>query len=274
MRINVVFGSTSDSKIAEALVNDLRSQIPELTIINEVCSAHREPERLREMIKTHPCDLWIAGAGLAAHLPGVVASQTTTPVIGIACGGVLEGHDSLLSILQMPKGVPVLTSGIEKTDSIVKFVKWYHANRAQPPVFRIHAPSWAERMTHQLQEPLEKLDWEFVKHSPDVDHPPSMFSLVLADLFAPPGSADSPEGLEQLLPGAKTGIWLGVPVFAEPPYKGDLRSIGRLLEAGGLWVGVNNITNLQLSLLQLWPTSSKSRDLLNQLRGGQTHSVR
>lgn len=273
MRINVVFGSTSDSKIADALVNDLQSQIPDVQIMNEVCSAHREPERLRKLIQTQPCDLWIAGAGLAAHLPGVVASQTTTPVIGIPCGGVLEGYDSLLSILQMPKGVPVLTCGIEKTNSVVRFVKWYQSTLAQPPIFRIHAPAWAEKMAKQLSEPLEQIEWGFVAHTPDVDHPPSVFSLVLADLFASP-SPESREGAAELLPGSKQGIWLGVPVFAQPPYQGDLRAIGRLLDAGGLWLGVNNVTNLQLSLLQLWPNSTKARDLMNQLRGGQAQSVR
>src|SRR5437870_1922412 len=137
MRINVDFGSQSDKDVYEPLGKQLEA-IGGLKIKMDVCSAHREPHRMRSLIKDNPCDLYIEIAGLSAHLPGVIASQTTTPVIGIPCTDILQGQDALLSILQMPKGVPVLTSGVEKIDSVVRFIKWYAANRGQPPIFRLH----------------------------------------------------------------------------------------------------------------------------------------
>ena len=80
-------------------------------------SAHRSPELLAEILhklETGGTEVIIAGAGLAAHLPGVIASQTLLPVIGVPIGsGGLGGLDALLSIVQMPKPVPVATVGID-----------------------------------------------------------------------------------------------------------------------------------------------------------------
>ncbi|MDU1855753.1 MAG: 5-(carboxyamino)imidazole ribonucleotide mutase [Clostridium baratii] len=83
-----------------------------------ILSAHRVPEKLTETLKEieeDGCEVIIAGAGLAAHLPGVIASQTTLPVIGVPVKAALEGMDALLSIVQMPKGIPVATVGINNS---------------------------------------------------------------------------------------------------------------------------------------------------------------
>lgn len=83
-----------------------------------VLSAHRVPERLSETLKKaeeNGCEVVIAGAGLAAHLPGVIASQTTMPVIGVPIKGAVEGLDALFSIVQMPKSIPVATVGINNS---------------------------------------------------------------------------------------------------------------------------------------------------------------
>lgn len=273
MRINVVFGSKSDNAVFEPLVDQLK-QIDGVRVHFDVCSAHREPERLRRLIQDHPCDLYVAGAGLAAHLPGVIASQTNTAVIGVPCDDILQGYDALLSTLQMPKGVPVLTSGVSKINSVVSFVKWYARNRENVPTFRIHAPSWAGDLVSKLTDPLQEIGWDFVSHSPDVDHPPGLFSLVLADLFLPPPSPDSTRGAGEMLPGSKLGIWLGVPVFASAKYTGDLQILGQLTEHGGLWVGINNVINLQITLLQLWAIGAREQELLRKLREGEKQSVR
>jgi len=83
-----------------------------------ICSAHRDPERLRESVKV--CEkegavVYIAVAGLAAHLPGVIASMTIKPVIGVPIDAALGGLDSLLSIVQMPPGVPVAAVGVDNS---------------------------------------------------------------------------------------------------------------------------------------------------------------
>lgn len=82
----------------------------------QVCSAHRAPERLKELVQEAEAggtQVFICGAGLAAALPGAVASHTPRPVIGLPlASGALNGLDSLYSIVQMPPGVPVATVGI------------------------------------------------------------------------------------------------------------------------------------------------------------------
>jgi 5-(carboxyamino)imidazole ribonucleotide mutase len=83
----------------------------------DISSAHRHPEKTSSYAKearSRGIEVIIAAAGLAAHLPGVIASHTTLPVIGIPLnGGSLLGMDALLSMVQMPKGVPVATVGID-----------------------------------------------------------------------------------------------------------------------------------------------------------------
>jgi len=78
-----------------------------------VISAHRNPERLASYVKNSDADIYICVAGLAAALPGAVAAQTVKPVIGVPKDVKLGGLDSLLSIVQMPTGVPVATVAID-----------------------------------------------------------------------------------------------------------------------------------------------------------------
>jgi phosphoribosylaminoimidazole carboxylase PurE protein len=83
----------------------------------EAMSAHRQPERVHEYVTTaeeRGLKVIIAAAGKAAHLPGVVAALTTLPIVGVPLsGGMMDGLDSLLSIVQMPSGVPVATVGTD-----------------------------------------------------------------------------------------------------------------------------------------------------------------
>lgn len=110
--IGIIMGSQSDLKVmkeAAAFLEDLK--IPfELTVV----SAHRTPERMMEYgttARSRGLKVIIAGAGGAAHLPGMVASLTSLPVIGVPIhsSNSIDGWDSILSILQMPSGVPVAT---------------------------------------------------------------------------------------------------------------------------------------------------------------------
>jgi 5-(carboxyamino)imidazole ribonucleotide mutase len=113
LKVAVLAGSKSDAELVEKAVNTL-SRFG-IEAISAFISAHRQPEKLEAFIKEHDAEVfcYIAIAGLAAHLPGVVASKTIKPVIGVPGGGAIGGLDSLLSIVQMPKGVPVATVGIK-----------------------------------------------------------------------------------------------------------------------------------------------------------------
>ena len=113
--VAVIMGSKSDWDTMRAASETLA----EFGIAHEcrVLSAHRTPDQLTEFITSaqqRGCEIFIAGAGGAAHLAGVIASQTLRPVLGVPIDSKLQGLDSLLSIVQMPAGIPVATFAIGK----------------------------------------------------------------------------------------------------------------------------------------------------------------
>ena len=113
--VGIIMGSDSDLHIMEEACNILKqfNILYECTIV----SAHRTPDRMYTYAKTahkRGIKVIIAGAGGSAHLPGMVASLTTLPVIGVPIkSSSLNGYDSLLSIVQMPRGIPVATVAID-----------------------------------------------------------------------------------------------------------------------------------------------------------------
>lgn len=116
MKVAIIFGSKSDIEVMKGAANCMREF--EIEFEAHVLSAHRVPEKLVETLKRleeEGVEVIIAGAGLAAHLPGVIASKTMLPVIGVPIKAALEGMDALLSIVQMPKSIPVATVGINNS---------------------------------------------------------------------------------------------------------------------------------------------------------------
>jgi 5-(carboxyamino)imidazole ribonucleotide mutase len=109
--VAVLAGSKSDQPITD----EASKVLTELGIPHEVrfISAHRNPEGLKEYVSGSEASVFIGVAGLSAHLPGVIASMTIRPVIGVPVAVKLNGLDSLLSIVQMPPGVPVGCVGID-----------------------------------------------------------------------------------------------------------------------------------------------------------------
>lgn len=112
-RVSIIMGSTSDLSVMEkaaSLLNEFKIPFE----INAL-SAHRTPAEVEAFAKAasgNGIEVIIAAAGMAAHLPGVIASMTTLPVIGVPINASLDGMDSLLAIVQMPPGIPVATVGI------------------------------------------------------------------------------------------------------------------------------------------------------------------
>lgn len=118
--VALVMGSQSDwetMKFSEKTLKDL-----EIPVVTKIISAHRTPERMFDFAKKaegQGFNVIIAGAGGAAHLPGMISSHTHIPVIGVPIeSSALKGMDSLLSIVQMPAGVPVATMSIGKAGAI------------------------------------------------------------------------------------------------------------------------------------------------------------
>jgi len=110
--VSIVCGSSSDEEIARKAWEVLEEY--KISYDYQVLSAHRDPDRLDEHISQSDARIFICIAGLAAALPGVVAAKTKKPVIGVPVSGKLMGGlDALLSIVQMPKGVPVACVGVD-----------------------------------------------------------------------------------------------------------------------------------------------------------------
>ena len=150
IQVAIVMGSASDWDV----MSHASKLLDKFGIEHEskVLSAHRTPKQLEEFIveaEKNGTQVFIAGAGLAAALPGVVAAQTTIPVIGVQLiAGSLDGMDALLAIVQMPPGIPVGTVAIGKPgainaalyaisimaltdDSLAKLLKKYRADQAE-----------------------------------------------------------------------------------------------------------------------------------------------
>ena len=118
--IAILMGSKSDYEVMSECINVLKKfDVPYEVIIS---SAHRSPNRTKDYVKKAEekgAKVFIAAAGMAAHLAGAVASMTTKPVIGVPLkGGAMDGVDALLSTVQMPSGMPVATVALGKTGAI------------------------------------------------------------------------------------------------------------------------------------------------------------
>ncbi|MCG7854607.1 MAG: 5-(carboxyamino)imidazole ribonucleotide mutase [Methanoregulaceae archaeon] len=115
VEVAILAGSATDAAVVEKAAAVLKEH--GVSYDTRVISAHREPDALDEYIRTSDCRIFIAIAGLSAALPGIIASKTSRPVIGVPVSGKLMGFDAILSIVQMPKGVPVACVGVDNGEN-------------------------------------------------------------------------------------------------------------------------------------------------------------
>ena len=134
-KASVIVGSKSDEEIGSKVKEALSEFGVEADF--QVISAHRDPERLDAYIKGSDSEVFIAVAGLAAALPGVIATKTTRPVIGVPRDVRLGGLDALLSIVQMPPGVPVATVGVDN---------WKNAALLAVEILALKHPELSEKL--------------------------------------------------------------------------------------------------------------------------------
>lgn len=113
--ISIIAGSVSDKEIYEKTEKVLKENNIKYDL--QIISAHRNPEQLDQYVKNSHSLIFIAVAGLSAALPGVIASKTNKPVIGVPVSEKLGGLDALLAIVQMPPGVPVAAVGIDRGEN-------------------------------------------------------------------------------------------------------------------------------------------------------------
>jgi 5-(carboxyamino)imidazole ribonucleotide mutase len=114
MSIQIVLGSKSDMKVAEKAIAVLKEL--NLPYKLNVASAHRTPELVDKLVAEADAEVFIAIAGLSAALPGVIAARTTKPVIGVPVSGTVN-LDAILSVVQMPPGIPVAGVGLDRGDN-------------------------------------------------------------------------------------------------------------------------------------------------------------
>jgi len=134
-KVSVIVGSKSDEELGTKVKEALGEYGVEADF--QVISAHRDPERLDRYIRGSDSEVFIAVAGLAAALPGIIASKTTRPVIGLPKEVKLGGLDALFSIVQMPPGVPVATVGVDN---------WKNAALLAVEILALKYPDLAERL--------------------------------------------------------------------------------------------------------------------------------
>ncbi|SKA73660.1 5-(carboxyamino)imidazole ribonucleotide mutase [Clostridium sp. USBA 49] len=148
MKVAIIFGSKSDIQVMKGASDALK----EFNVEHKayILSAHRVPEKLMEVIKEleeQGYDCIIAGAGLAAHLPGVIASHTILPVIGVPINAALNGLDSLFSIVQMPKSIPVAAVAINNS---------YNAGILAVEILSLKYPELKEKLKNYRQNMKDK----------------------------------------------------------------------------------------------------------------------
>jgi phosphoribosylamine--glycine ligase len=153
IQVLILMGSASDAPVMQGAIDVLE----ELGVRVEatVASAHRSPERVQRLIREAPArgvQVFIVGAGAAAHLAGVVAAHTTLPVIGVPIdSSALKGLDALLSTVQMPPGVPVATVSIGKPGAT-------NAGVLAAQMLGLSDSAVAERLTRYKQRLADKVE--------------------------------------------------------------------------------------------------------------------
>lgn len=223
MKIFVVFGSTSDQNVSAPLVEKLSKNFD---VEFEVISAHRDLEKLQNKIMTWQGDAIIAGAGLAAALPGVVAAMTKLPVFGVPVAAQFAGLDSMASIAQMPPGVPVITCAPDMTDSIVSFL-----TQSEGRIFdRIHVvlPNEDLMQDSALLAELAKVKDTDMTYGTSADAERLNVYVVTQD--------------EDIKPEA-FGLFVPYLSKADATKPENYLTILRYAQKGGLWLGVNNFRN-------------------------------
>lgn len=160
MEVAIIIGSDSDWKIMSKAAEVFKSFGVEIEVT--VASAHRTPEKVREFVKNSSAKIFIAAAGMAAHLAGVVASFTTKPVIGVPIDSEpFKGLDALLSTVQMPGGVPVATMAVNGAKNSALFAIEILALTDKNLAEKIS--DYREKMAEEVRQKSEKIQAAFAE---------------------------------------------------------------------------------------------------------------
>ena len=241
MKILVVFGSASDKTVSEPLVTLLSA---DFDVEFAVISAHRDLDRLKSKIEGWTGDAIVAGAGLAAALPGVVAAMTALPVFGVPVAAQFGGLDSLCSIAQMPPGVPVITSGPDRTDAVVAFMKGYAAwRKADGTGVHFVVADPAAIVHPDMISEIGKATALARDKGLDVTFSATPVPAPAFNVFVVTGKDD--------VRPADFGLHVPFFVRQDAAKPENYLSVLDWTRCGGLWLGVNNMRNAVLAVARL-----------------------
>lgn len=242
IKILVIFGSKSDESIFKPICKGLKKNNLDYDL--KIYSAHKTPDELNELMK-NSYDLIIAGAGLSAALPGVIASKTIKPVIGVPCHVNYEGLDALLSVIQMPPGIAVLAVGVNKTDVVVEnAVKIMQKHDSIALV--------GDKENEAVKKCADFLDKMGVKY--EFSEKPDKEKVNIEFTYF-----DEP--IEK-----KGELVIYCPLISKKDDKAEA-ALNLLKHSDhGLWVGLNNAKNAAIAAVQLINHDGKHNNLLNKYR--------
>lgn len=276
MKVLVMFGSKSDANIYEPLKKRLESDGHAVDF--RMISVHRSPDLLDRELKGIDAQVVVAGAGLAAHLPGVLASKLLLPVFGIPCAAAMGGVDALFSIMQMPFGIPVLAVAPDHYDTVADTIlSWKKLDlRYKFEGFNIICDKGKRSAAHmatilgRAQRIAEKTNLEInLLDCPQGDA--VNICLVDIDLKNP----DAPPLYGVPAPGAAE-VRIHVPVLSEHDYRDPNAAIAvakKIISTyGGPWVGVNRVGNAMLAALQLANAGGGFNAFLTNAKKGYVHA--
>ena len=242
-KVLVIFGSQSDEPVYNKIIKGLKKEGIDAEL--RISSAHRTPEELHEIIKSD-YSLIIAGAGLSAALPGVIASKTIKPVIGVPCHGSYEGLDALLSIMQMPPGIPVLGVGVNQVGIAVK--------NAAKLLRHYTSVNLVSEIPNDAIKKAEELLREFdiianKSESVEDDH----INIEFASL-------------DEHIPEKENHLVIYCPILLKNDDKAEAALNILKHSSHGLWVGLNNGKNAALAAIEILNVNDKYTVKLNQYR--------
>jgi 5-(carboxyamino)imidazole ribonucleotide mutase len=212
-KILVLFASETDKEVYEPIVKLLQKNNVHHAL--RIASAHKSPENVKKILNEEDYSVIISGAGLAAALPGAIAAETTRPVIGVPCKGNYEGLDALLSIIQMPPGIPVVGVGVNNhisaANNAIKMTKQYSfvniiGDSNSKPVKRAIDMMQQFDNEFKISEKIDKetINIKFVQLGDKIKHEDALI------IYCPLSEEDSAEAALNLLHMTEHGLWVGL----------------------------------------------------------------
>src|SRR3989338_1435289 len=226
--ILILFASKSDEGAYRQITKILDKN--KVSYDFKLASAHKTPEDVDRIVAEGDYKVVISGAGLAAALPGVIAAKTIRPVIGVPCAGNYQGLDALLSIMQMPPGIPVLSVGVGKADSAA----YAAINILKQPKKVVLVGDKSSKAFKKAEEILRQFG---VNHA---------HSMQIADNAININFVYFDEPIEK-----KEQLVIYCPLIEDKDDKAEAALNLLKHSSHGLWVGLNNGTNAALAAIEI-----------------------